>query len=378
MSNLPAILIGGPPHSGKSVLAYSLSQALRTENIPHYLLRAYPDGEGDWSNEADPILVNNLRVKGTGDAHWVAAICHDIDHRQLSLLVDVGGNPTPAQESIFSHCTHSIILAPTATDLAKWRTIAAQHKLIPLAELHSVLHGKQIHQSTLPILRGTISGLERGTLAAATGTLFNPLMTILQSLLKPHAADLRNEHLAAAPAETVIDIERLCRTLTGGNRWQPHHLPRLLNYLPKATPIALYGRAPGWIIAALAYHALPAQFFQFDPRFGWLTPPALIFDTPPVDAPLQTKVSAAPHAWHLKFLIHTDYLPLPKKPPVIPPVPSNTGIIIEGKIPHWLIAALARQYAPAPWLAIFQPQLKGAVVISTTKNSHKLGDVIAS
>ena len=44
---LPAILIAAPHHSGKSVLAYLLSQHLRDAHVPHILLRAAPDGEGD-------------------------------------------------------------------------------------------------------------------------------------------------------------------------------------------------------------------------------------------------------------------------------------------------------------------------------------------
>ena len=59
-NRLPAVLVGGPPHSGKSVLIYSLSQALRARGIDHYALRACPDGEGDWSNEALPQLVLSL------------------------------------------------------------------------------------------------------------------------------------------------------------------------------------------------------------------------------------------------------------------------------------------------------------------------------
>ena len=44
MELFPAVMIGGPPHSGKSVLAYSLTQALRARGVAHYVLRAYPDG----------------------------------------------------------------------------------------------------------------------------------------------------------------------------------------------------------------------------------------------------------------------------------------------------------------------------------------------
>lgn len=375
MSLFPAILIGGPPHSGKSVLAYSLSQTLRRANVDHYLLRAYPDGEGDWSNEAHPTLVRTLRRKGTGNAHWVAAICNNIDHRRLPLLVDAGGRPTSAQEAIFSHCTHSIILASTEAALREWRAIAARHHLKPLAELHSVLHGKQTIHATTPILRGTISGLERGTLTA-TGKIFDALIARLHPLMAFSSTDIRAIHIAAAPAETAIDIERLCHTLTGGTRWQPHHLPTLRNYLPEKTPLATYGRAPSWVVAALACHTLPADFFQFDPRIGWLTPPPLTFGIPPNTSPLRTTCTARPGRLHLRFFIQSDYLPLPSQPLVVPPVPQNTGIILDGKMPQWLITALARRYTPAPWLAIFQPQLNGAVVIHTANNTPTVGEVI--
>jgi len=372
MTELPAILIGGPPHSGKSVLAYSLSQSLRTENIPHYLLRAYPDGEGDWSNESSPALAQSLRKKGVGDDRWVTAICRDIDHRHLPLLVDAGGRPTPAQEAIFSRCTHSILLAPTPTALAEWRTIAARHHLIPIAEFYSLLRGENRLTRTAPVLHGTVSGLERGTLAA-TGESINALLARLKTLITPVTLNLRTEHLATAPAETAIDMERLCRTLTGGMRWLPQHLPALLDYLPSETPLAIYGRAPGWIIAALARQALPAEFFRFDPRMGWVTPPPLAFGTPPADAPLLTEIHPLPNARRLRFSIRADYLMQPTEPLSVPPIAGDGGIILDGKIPQWLMAALARRYAAAPWLAVFQPQLNGAVVISTTKNSPKLG-----
>lgn len=64
MSLFPAILIGGPPHSGKSVLVYSLTQALRARGVVHYALRACPDGEGDFSNETDQAVIRLVRDPG--------------------------------------------------------------------------------------------------------------------------------------------------------------------------------------------------------------------------------------------------------------------------------------------------------------------------
>src|SRR6266487_3552700 len=52
-NSLPAILIGGPPNAGKSILIYNLKQELLRREIPHYWLHANPDIEGDWFFEGD-------------------------------------------------------------------------------------------------------------------------------------------------------------------------------------------------------------------------------------------------------------------------------------------------------------------------------------
>src|ERR1700730_1119067 len=60
-NDLPAVLIGGPPNAGKSVLTYNLTRELRRRRrdgyhdrgIPHYVFRANPDIEGDWFLQDD-------------------------------------------------------------------------------------------------------------------------------------------------------------------------------------------------------------------------------------------------------------------------------------------------------------------------------------
>src|SRR5512137_1072316 len=166
MNRLPAILIGGPPHSGKSVLAYSLSRALRLRGVDHYVLRAFPDGEGDWANQADQNLVRAIRIKGAGTPGWIERICQDIDRRHLPLIVDPGGRPTDWQEAVLDQCTHAVLLWRDAESHQMWHTLLTEHGLSLLAELRSDLHGDNVIGDADLVLRGTLAGLERGHMAS--------------------------------------------------------------------------------------------------------------------------------------------------------------------------------------------------------------------
>ena len=209
---MPAVLVGGPPHSGKSVLIYSLSQALRGRGVAHYALRACPDGEGDWSNEAPPELVREIRIKGQWTQEWVERIAADIDRRYLPLLVDVGGRPTPEQAALLGRCTHAILLTPDDETRAWWRELVDRHGVPVVAELSSDLRGENRLTASDPIVRGTLAGLERRS--TASGPAFDALVDRLAALF-PDREALRSRHLAAAPAEIelVVDLDRLARTL---------------------------------------------------------------------------------------------------------------------------------------------------------------------
>jgi len=380
----PSILIGGPPHVGKSVLAYSLTHALRRRGVEHYVLRAYPDGEGDWANEADQRLVRRIRIKGEGTPEWVTRICRDIAARHLPLIVDVGGRPTPDQERVFDHCTHAILLTKDAAHRDTWQTMIVRHGLILLADLHSRLRGTSLVTDDGPVLRGVITGLERGTTAA--GPTFDALVERVARLFAYDPAELRRSHLTSAPVENVIDLDRLARTLgvpfTGEKAtWQPRHLPPLLDYLPEATPLGLYGRGPNWLYAAVALSARPAPFYQFDVRLGWITPPTLRLGPPLPGAPLQ--VCPVPRGTHtrLEFAIPRDYLDYDEADGLaVPSVSPHQGVVLSGKLPHWLYAALALTYAPlVPWLAVYQPQWETqAIVVSSRVPDLPPGRLAAS
>ncbi len=380
MDPFPAILIGGPPHSGKSVLTYSITRALRKRRIEHYVIRAAPDGEGDWANEADQARVRTLRVKGEFTQAFTDSVCDNLAHRHLPLIVDAGGRPTPYQERIFGCCTHAVLLAPDADRLVHWRDIAHRHVLSIIAELTSHLQGQQRVASTSPILRGTITGLDRSKTAA--GPVFDALADLLAGILYRDPDELYRFHERHCPIETVIHLDRLARTLgvsldSDEVRWEPQHVPLVLDYLPEKTPLALYGRGTNWLHTAVALLASPSPFAHFDPRLGWVAARQLSIGPPGGGYPVQFQLYRTPDYVHLEALPQSPYLEYGELDALsIPPLPARAGVILSGRIPYWLYTSMAISYRESSWIGVYQPQLKCAVVAYSTDPSHPIGGCV--
>ncbi len=381
MNLLPALVLGGPPHAGKSVLAYSLSRALRARHIQHYVLRAYPDGEGDWASQADQSLVRAIRVRGAGTPEWIARICQDIEHRHLPLIVDPGGKPTEWQEAVFDECTHAVLLWPDAESHHVWEALLKRHGLAIVADLQSDLHGTNHLEDDGPVLRGTLASLERG--AMAEGSAFEALVERVSGLFSYSSSELRAMHLVQAPVELVVELGRLGRTLDALDdafEWQPEYLPRVLDYMPQSTSLGLYDRAPNWLYAALALYAQPEPLYQFDVRLGWISPPTLRIGQPAAGAPLQAKLSPRPDHTRVEFVLRDSYLDYAEADGLyVPPVPPDTGVVLSGKLPLWLWTAAAVAYRSAPWLGIYQPQLHDRAVVVQSRDLHwTVGQLICS
>jgi CRISPR-associated protein Csx3 len=355
---LPAVAIGGPPHSGKSVLAYSLTQALRARGVPHYVIRAYPpDGEGDWFQAGDQTFVRHVRVKGAQSEAWLPLLIRDIAHRHLPLIVDLGGLPTPEQEALLDACTHAILLTRDPASHREWQRRMTRHGLVLLADLRSELAGDPVLKATEPVLLGILTDLERGT--TASGPVFDALVACLARLFTPAVQGLRRRHLTRAP----VELERLAAHFDLNPRdWPPGALPQVLDYLPAGRPLGLYGRGPNWLYAAVALQAHPAPFYLFDVRLGWVETPA-VQHGPPAASDLWTlKIRTLPTGvlWEIRLL--DAYLDYREAADFRLPAPP-TDLILSGRLPHWLWTALVRASVDAPWMAVFQPQLRGAVVV---------------
>ncbi len=379
MDLFPAVLIGGPPNSGKSVLIYSLSQALRRRGVAHYVLRAAPDGEGDWFLEAESTVVRWLRVKGAFDARWVDRIVRDIRNRHLPLLVDAGGMLTPEQERILSAATHAILLTRDPAARPKWRRRFQRYGLNLIADLDSRLEGTPRVIRRTPVLRGVITGLVRGRMAE--GPVFEALVDQIAALFRYDPEELRRYHLDTAPSvDLLIELNRLARMLDvrmegEAPRWAPEDLPRVLESLPASKPLALYDRAPAWLYAALSVHALPSPIFQFDVRLGWVEPPKLRVEAGlPEPTALRFLVEKSGNLWRLRAMLSHSYLEREEIDGLpAPPIPEDAFLVIEGKLPLWLWTALARAYTGVWILGVFEPRTSEAIVIASRDPACPVG-----
>lgn len=357
---LPAILLAGPPHSGKSVLAHLLGQHLRQAGVQHILLSAAPDGEGAWFHQTDAELRFALRQKGRFTPGLVEQMIRAVQQRALPMLVDIGGQPQGRQLEIMDACTHVVQLYRDEQDRRNWRAWIDERNLIPVAELHSYLPGPDHVQSMQGVLRGAIGNLDRDR--PQPGPLFRLLLERIQGICSYDSQALEREHLRRAPDGVVVVSETQLAQRLGIARpgqspwWEPEHLARLAEVLPARQPMALYGPGPVWLTAAVAAINAPDPLWVFDARhYGWLPPPSVVMNAARANPQLSLEVQSAGDATRLVFRLLPEHYVLKPQSIFLPPLDPAKGIILDGKLPKWLWAALARGLYRFPWLAAYNP-----------------------
>lgn len=375
----PAILLAGAPHCGKSVLAYQLTTHLQQLNIGHYLLRAVPDGEGNWYLEGDPGLMKELRAlyKTSYTSVFTTHMCQVIASRSLPLIVDVGGRPQGEQFNIFRACTHSILLYHTVDELQEWRRYLARYQLTPIAELQSTqVEDERIDQLS-PFLTGVIKGLEREEEKRSIGIVFGSLLDWVGGLCRYSMDELERIHEPLAPYPLLSERE-LAHQIgvvpkEKGFYWEPAHLAMVIERTPAGEPAAIYGRGPVWLAACLAVRSLPQPAAIYDVRYGWVEIPDVklgessltvtILPWQEWDVWLQYKLVGQ--------VLDIDDLFVPDG------VPSQGGIALSGNLPRWAYAALARKFAlERPWVAVDYPKLGCVVVVQSQVPNVQIGDTL--
>jgi len=174
-------VIGGAPHSGKSVLRDALKKAIMAiPNAPYpYAITACPDGEGAWYQDAvntDPEVAAACKAayKTKFTPEFVARVAESVANCQLPLtLVDIGGIPSQENKVICKGATHAILLAGNnpktgecwSERLIPWREFCAELGLTVVAEIFSDYYGTEDKVEGVGldgILRGSVHRLERG------------------------------------------------------------------------------------------------------------------------------------------------------------------------------------------------------------------------
>ena len=369
---LPAILVAGPPHSGKSVLAYLLSQRLRKARVPHILLRAAPDGEGDWSYESPEEVRVRQRQKGAYTTDLIADLERAIRSRSLPMLVDIGGRPRDAQFRLFDACTHVIHLWREVDDRQEWAAWLEERSLLPIASLHTRLEPPDSLEPDATPQRGVITGLDRA--GPQVGIAFERVFEYVQGICSYAPGELEAEHLRRAPqGVALLTMVQLAETLGLARpeqrlHWEPEHLPRLRELIPPGEPLALYGSGPVWLYAALAAHVAPAPFYLFDARYyGWMAPPPVILDSKQANAEFKLAARPGVSDVRLQFQRRQAHYVLTPLPVHVPSLPPDRRVILDGPMPIWLFAALAQGLCQQAALATYEPRT-GRIITFWTRS----------
>lgn len=163
----PAVLVVGPPDSGKSVLSNALRRSLVAQYPDRsiFLHRANWDGEGNWSHEGqDHALIKRLvrnherRIHERPSATELMAAFfayHEAAVMNLRrvvdlVIVDVGGKVQPEKAGVRDRCTHAVIISRAPELVAEWRRFC-EPTLELLAVIHSVLEERYEVKSEAPL-----------------------------------------------------------------------------------------------------------------------------------------------------------------------------------------------------------------------------------
>ncbi len=389
--SLPAILIGGPPHSGKSVFSQKLKEAIKARwpRLSFYLLRANPDGEGDWFTRTDPIIAQRLRQKKNFSRQFALQLRRAIETRHVPLLVDVGGKITPEQEQIAKACTHAILLSATKEGLEAWRAFAQRMGLRILAELRSDLHGEDRIHSVHPVLIADVAGLSREEANTSRSSpvidkVAEGIVQLIAHVLIQHfnitlprnSADISPDMLDVLARQLIEEHEQHAPyrpTINVGPQpqaWEPHMLPALLQSAPRGQPISIYGVAPNWVYGALAAWTVPHPMAQFDAVLGWVQPPTLRFDDEVHPLLSVTQRPLSKNGTWLRVNFAPPYVPISAVEGASVPDVKGGLLVLDGKLSMWMWTALVRRYMHMPRIYLYQPQVKGAVLV----HSHIAGD----
>lgn len=400
------IVIGGPPHSGKSVFIEALTQNLDKDNT--FSFSAAPDGEGPWlQRHYDDPEVIKFRQKGKFTPEFVADRKKKIhDWEGPLMIIDVGGRTSEENAEMIEGATHAIILAGDLSKVAEWRDFFEGNNIEVIAKLHSHYQGNHdvqrpmepekshivssVHhlergepaadRETIKQIAGLISGLVEGNVAykeAHEGENANPFEVFIPEVFK----DLPNE-----------TIERTITTRDGQQK-QVQNKQILRSAIPQIYEKALdFDGQPAWlngpvnsweaIALALAFEDAGSNDVRLRGPDGYIPvkklPEAEELATKWWTEPQQQGEMGGKPIYVVHNTAHASNNPISPadlETMTIPRLPENAIVVISTQGPNWLKASIASGYkGKVAGIAAFQPG-EGSTV-AWAANKEDLGKVI--
>lgn len=402
------VIVCGPAHSGKSVFFVTLKKELPQEGT--HLFRACPDGEGTWSQLSDEVVAQELRHKGKFTSEfmeWVVSSIRAMKERVPLVLVDVGGIRSPENEVIFRECDAFVVLCrqDKAEERERWEHFGLELGLEMLASFNSSLEGEDWIDETAPVLRGLVTKLERGTrLESPAARALADALIEKSGVLGWTAANNKEKEgkkmatinlSQLAEQVGVVSVDReITDRATGEKRlvksfnWSASDLPAACKAVGKyatEAEIVLDGGAPAFLYSALAHAVHPAPVYTADPKLagGKLLIPDLPMDGAGNDI-LNWVVEEREDHTFVDFSIPGDIFDEDNLAKIVlPAVCPTKGLVVSGKGPIYIHAAVTRSYChKVRWTATFAPQMAKEAGMSrpavVTTRHHKTAPMVGN
>jgi len=269
-----AIAVVGTPHSGKSVLLGELYKALRAIGASFFIQRACPDGEGQWSAEAEQSLVQQIRKKGQFDGQFVAfqkLAIKSLKHNFDVVLVDLGGLPSDENREILSVCDGYIGLwrSDKTGKVTAWKKLLQSLLIAPVAEFESAMKGDAWTKiDSNNTFYGRLVKLDRDGVPDATVEIIKKFG---EFLAKGGIEMTEKFEIKTTEHDNFVLVDV---TIGGNGIITPEELGELLNAVESnvgnsyhGKGVVISGRMPVWAYGALVHQFHPARWVAtFDPR----------------------------------------------------------------------------------------------------------------
>ena len=386
------IVVGGPPHSGKSVFLWELKRLLP---IGSYMpIRAAPDGEGDWTQllyQGGASLTKTLRQKGAFSPEFVQWASNAVKHCTARFgLIDIGGKPSDENRKICQYADALVIVSSQEENVQEWKQFAASVGLQVLAVLHTSLDASSEWWRRHELFfEGLVIGLDRERFSGS-----KTIETFVQFLQEIVPLGDEEKHMNTLTIKQIADLigkQEEDYTLPNGRtvrglNWSPKELPLVFEKLKPISALGsawfIDGPAPQWLIVALLDALHPCSILLSDAKVeGGKV------------AIGQRKFPQGAGSGELEFLVHPrskgfvvrygsqNPISAALLPELVPPALPVVGkpVFLNGKTSTWGVAEIASCYqhvTPAVYVGQPTDGTYTYVCAITHSSEHQLGSTI--